>query len=228
MRCAEVRPLFPSFLDNAATGAERQAVSDHMNTCPECQSEYRKLENTRLVVASLGRKAAPPDLALKIRLALSRERSRTWRSILQGYLVQLENAVNAFMFPATAGILTTIIFFGALAGFLFVPAVRATTQVGDDEMVPGFYSPRLKPPQTAMSSVADTDLNLDSPVVIQAYVDVNGRVQNYEIISGPDTEDVRSQLNRALLFTSFTPAYAFGQPVQGTAIICFSHVNVKG
>ena len=229
MTCAEVRPLFPSFLDKAATGVEMQAVSDHMNACRECQSEYRRLENTRLLVASLGRKPAPPDLALKIRLALSRERSRTWRSIVQGYMVRLEDAVNAFMFPATAGILTTIIFFGALAGFLFVPAVSASPQVGADEMVPGFYpSPRLKPPQTAMSSVADTDLNLDSPVVIQAFVDANGRVQNYEIISGPDTEDVRSQLNRALLFTSFTPAYAFGQPIQGTAIICFSHVNVKG
>jgi len=215
--------LFPSYLDNAVTGVEMQAVSDHMNACSQCQTEYRKLEGTRLLVASLGRKPAPPDLALKIRLALSRERSRTWKNILQGYMVRLEDGLNAFMFPATAGILTTIIFFGALTGF-FVPA-----QMDAGEMVPGFYpSPRLKPPQTAMSSVADTDLNLDSPVVIQAFVDATGRVQNYEIISGPDNEEVRSQLNRALLFTSFTPAYAFGQPVQGTAIICFSHVNVKG
>ena len=223
MRCAEVRPLFPSYLDNAVTGVEMQAMSEHITACSDCQLEYRKLEGTRLLIASLGRKQAPPDLALKIRLALSRERSRSWRNVVQGYMVRLENTMNAFMFPATAGILTAIIFFGALTGF-FVPA-----QIFSDEMVPGFDpSPRLKPPQTAMSSVADTDLNLDSPVVIQAFVDAKGRVQNYEIISGPDNEEVRSQLNRALLFTSFTPAYAFGQPVQGTAIICFSHVNVKG
>ena len=222
MRCTEARLLFPSYLDNAATGVEMHAVSDHMNTCAECQIEYRKLENTRLMVASLARKPAPADLALKIRVALSRERSRTWRNLMQGYMVRLEDAVNAFMFPATAGILTTIIFFGALTGF-FVPA-----PAGAEESVPAFFLPaRLQPPQTAMSSVADTDLNLEAPVVIQAYVDSTGKVQNYEIISGPDNENVRSQLNRALLFTSFTPAYAFGQPVSGTAIICFSHVNVK-
>jgi Putative zinc-finger len=223
MRCTEARPLFPVYLDNAATGAEMQALSDHMSACPECRLEYRKLENTRLLVASLGRKQVPADLALKIRLAVSRQRSRTLQRILQAYMVRLEDAFNAFMFPATAGILTAIIFFGALTGF-FVPA-----QIGADDLVPGIYLPaRLQPPQTAMSSVADTDLNLDTPVVIQAFVDVSGRVQNYEIISGPDNEGVRSQLNRVLLFTSFSPAYAYGQPVPGTAIICFSHVNVKG
>jgi|SRR5215469_15717226 len=223
MRCIEARPLFTLHLDNAVTGVEMHAVSDHISTCTDCKVEYRKLEHTRLLVASLGRKTVPADLSLKLRVALSRERSQSWRSRLQGYMVRTENAMNAFMFPATAGILTAIIFFGALTGF-FVPA-----QVGADELVPGIYRPaRLEPPQTAMSSVADRDLTLTAPVVIQAYVDAGGRVQNYDIISGPDNEEVRSQLNRALLFTTFTPAYAFGLPVAATAVICFSHVNVKG
>lgn len=222
MTCTEVRPLFALYLDNAVTGVEMHAVSEHISACAECSVEYRKLDHTRLLVGSLGRRPVPADLGLKIRVALSRERSRSWRSILQGYMVRLENTMNAFMFPATAGILTAIIFFGALTGF-FVPA-----QVDAGEVVPGFYQARMQPPQTAMSSVADTDLNLSAPVVIQAYVDASGRVQNYDIISGPDTEEVRSELNRALLFTSFSPAYAFGQPVATTAIICFSHVNVKG
>lgn len=221
MTCTEARPLFPEYLDKSVSGMEMQSLSRHMNECSVCRSEYLKLENTQHLVASLGRKPVPADLALRIRVALSRERSITWRSILQSRLVRLEEAVNAFMFPATAGILTTVIFFGALTGF-FVQARAATD-------VPSFYLPaRLQPPQTAMSSVADTDLNLDVPVVVRAFVDTSGRVQNYEIISGPDSEHVRSQLNRALLFTSFTPAYAFGQPVSSTAIICFSHVNVKG
>lgn len=222
MRCTEARPLFALHLDSAVSGATVHALSDHISSCAECKGEYRKMEQTRLLVASLGRKPVPADLSLKIRVALSRERSRSWRSIWQGYMVRLENAMNAFMFPATAGILTTIIFFGALTGF-FVPA-----QVGADEVVRGFDQARLQPPQTAMSSVADRDLNLTVPVVIQAYVDSGGRVQNYDIISGPDNEEIRSQLNRVLLFTTFSPAYVFGQPVAGTAVICFSHVNVKG
>jgi hypothetical protein len=223
MRCTEARPLFPAYLDDAVTGAEMQAVSSHIGDCAGCRSEYHKLENTQLLVAALGRKSAPADLALKIRVALSRERSRTWSRILQHYMVRLEDLVNAFLFPATAGILSTIIFFGAIAGF-FVQG-----QASGDDMVSGIYlSPRLQPPQTAMSSIADADLNLDTPVVIRAYVDANGQVQNYEVIAGPDNEQIRSQLNRALLFTSFSPAYAFGRPVPGVAVISFSHVNVKG
>jgi Putative zinc-finger len=225
MRCTDARPLFPLYLDGAVTGAEMHALSDHMEACAACQSEYRKIENTRFMVAALGRKPIPGDLSMKIRIALSRERSRSWRSVLQSYVVRLENSINSFMFPATAGILSAVIFFGALTGF-FVPA-----QIGAEDIVavPAIYTPaRLQPPQSAMSAAADTDLNLEAPVVIQAYVDSNGRVQNYQIIAGPDTQEVRSQLNRALLFASFYPAYAFGQPVAGTAVICFSHVNVKG
>jgi Putative zinc-finger len=223
MSCKQVRSLFPAYLDEVATGSEMHMVSGHLNQCMECRSEYRKLENTRRLVSSLGRKPVPNDLALKIRLAVSRERSHTWRSIAQAYLVRLEDALNAFMFPATAGVLTAIIFFGAFTGF-FVAA-----PAGGQDFVPGIYLPaHLKPPQTAMSSVADTDLNLEAPVTVQAFIDAGGRVQKYEIVSGPDNEKVRSQLNRALLFATFTPAYAFGRPVAGTAVIRFSHVNVKG
>lgn len=223
MRCTEARPLFPVYLDDAVTGPEMQAFSDHLSACTDCRSEYRKLENTRLLVASLGRKAAPPDLALRIRVALSRERSRTWKYLLQRYTVRLENALNAFMFPATAGILTTILFFCAVAGFFAQGEVRA------DEMVSGLYlSPRLQPPQNAMSSAADTDLNLDGPVVVRVFVDASGQVENYEIIAGLDNEEVRAQLNRALLFATFSPAVAFGRPVAGVTVISYSHVNVKG
>ena len=136
---------------------------------------------------------------------------------MQSYMARVKNAMSAFMFPA-AGILIAIILFGTLTGFF----VRAET--GVSELTPGIYYPaRLEPPQTP-----GRDLNLTAPVVIQAYVDANGRVQNYDIISGPDNQEVRSQLNRALLFTKFSPAYALGRPVASTAILSFSNVNVKG
>ena len=61
-----------------------------------------------------------------------------------------------------------------------------------------------------------------------AYVDTSGRVENFRIISGRDDEEVKAQLNRALLFTIFVPAQSFGRPVPGKAIMSFSHINVKG
>jgi hypothetical protein len=133
--------------------------------------------------------------------------------------VRFENAFNAFMVPATAGFVAAIIFFAVVIGF-FVPA-----RVSAEDDVPTML---YTPPRLEMSGYAESDLNLDSPVVVETFVDAQGRVENYRIISGRDDEQVRAQLNRALLFTIFAPAHSFGRAVPGRAVISFSHINVRG
>jgi hypothetical protein len=219
MRCTEARPLFSSYLDRAVSGSEMHEVSGHLEQCAGCQKEYILLENTRSLVASLGRRQPPSDLALKIRVAISSSRAQNSLGLFQRYVLRLENAFQGFMFPATAGVLSAVIFFGALI-VLLVPA-----QVSANDDVPStFYTP----PRLQLSEYPENQLNLDSPVVIETYVDASGRVENYRIISGRDDEEVREQLNRALLFTIFAPAQSFGRPVPGKAIMSFSHINVKG
>ena len=219
MRCTEARPLFPLYLDSAVTGMEMHAISDHMGDCAECRSEYKKLENTRLIVSALGRRPVPADLSLKIKLSLSRQKSRNWRSVLRVYALRLEDTLNAFMVPATAGVLSAVIFFGALIGFFHVPASAS----GD--VIPASF---LTSPARPQSSFDDSGLDLTSPLVVWVYADASGKVQNYEIVSGPDNEKVRSQLNRKFLFTNFSPAYELGKRVAGSAIISISRISVKG
>jgi len=215
MKCTEVRALFSSYLDGAVTGVEMHEVSGHLSRCGTCQSEYVLLENTRVLVSSLGRRIPPPDLALKIRVALSNERSRNALSVLRRYSIRMQNAFNGVMLPATAGILSAIMFFGTLIGLLVPAQVRA-----NDDVPTAFYTP----PRLEMSVYPV----LDSPVVIETYVDANGRVENYRIISGRDDEEVREQLNRALLFTIFAPAQSFGHAVPGKVVMSFSDINVRG
>src|SRR5262244_3855292 len=121
MTCTQVRPLFSSYLDGAVNGVEMHEVSEHLRQCAECRSEYGHLETTHILISSLGRKPAPPDLAVKIRISLASARSRTWREILRARAVRFRNVLDAFMLPATAGVVTAILFFAALSGF-FVPA----------------------------------------------------------------------------------------------------------
>jgi hypothetical protein len=71
-------------------------------------------------------------------------------------------------------------------------------------------------------------ISAGSPVVIEAYVDASGRLQDYRIISGDDTEETRKQLDRSLIFTVFEPAMSFGQPASGKLVISFANVDVKG
>jgi anti-sigma factor RsiW len=216
MKCTEVRALFSSYLDGAVTGVEMHEVSAHLHQCVACQPEYDLFENTRALVSSLGRRIPPPDLALNIRVALSNERSRNALGILRRYMIRLENAFNGIMLPATAGILSAIMFFGTLIGLLVPAQVRA-----NDDVPSAFYTP----PRLEMSVYPV----LDSPVVIETYVDASGRVENYRIISGRDDEEVREQLDRALLFTRlFAPAQSFGHPIPGKVVMSFSNINVRG
>jgi anti-sigma factor RsiW len=219
MKCTKARRLFSAYLDGTATGAEMHGLSGHLLECPECQSEYKMLANTRSLLASLGRRQPPPNLALKIRVAISHERSQGFRSLLRSFMVRTENSLNAFMFPATAGLVAAIFLFGILMG-AFVPAGAQ----GSNDVPSGF----ITPPRLEASTSSNTLLGLDSSMVVEVDVDATGRVQDYRILSGRDDEETRQQLNRDLLFAKFVPAQAFGHRVAGTAVLSFSQVNVGG
>ena len=219
MKCIQTRPLLSSYLDSAVSGVEMHEISQHLEQCGDCRLQYEYLESTRSLVASLGRKQAPPDLAVKIRISLSRASSRTWRELLRSRLVRLQNAFDAFMLPATAGTAAAIFAFASLIGFF----VQAPIDVNAD--VPTIF---YTPPRLESAAYTDTDLDLDSSLLIETDVDASGHVQNYRIVSGRDDAQVRAQLNRALLFTIFAPAQSFGRPVPGKAVISFSHIHVRG
>ncbi len=217
MKCAEARVLFSPYLDGVLNGRQMRDLGEHLADCKPCSGEYALLGRTQQAVASLGRKKAPPELELKLRVALSQARTRP--SPLAGLQVRLENALHAFMVPATAGMLSAIVFFGLLIGFFVIPTA------GND--VPTIL---YTPPTLAMSpfSVNMEAVNTDS-IVVEAYVDANGRVQDYRILSAPnDARSLKPELENMLIFTVFHPATAFGRPTSGRAVLSFSNISVKG
>ena len=66
------------------------------------------------------------------------------------------------------------------------------------------------------------------PVVVEAYVNDEGEVYDYRIVSGPDDAATRSQVENMLLFSRFEPARFFGQPVRGLAVLSFAGISVRG
>lgn len=217
MNCIQARPLFSSYLDSAVKGAEMQEIAQHLGQCNDCRSEYARLEGTRSLVASLGRKQAPPDLAFKIRISLASARSRGWREVMRARMVRLENAFDAFMLPATVGMAAAIFAFAALIGFFVQPAIDVSADVPTV-----FYTP------PRLESAAFNDLDIDPSLLIEIDIDATGRVQNYRIVAGRDDVQIREQLNRALLFTIFAPAQSFGRPVPAKAVLSFASIYVKG
>ena len=72
MKCAEIKQLFSPYLDGRVSGAEMRALTRHVAQCAGCEQEYAAMQRTQELLASLGPKKAPADLALKLRLAISR------------------------------------------------------------------------------------------------------------------------------------------------------------
>jgi hypothetical protein len=221
MNCKHAYSLFSLYLDGALAGAQMHSVSSHLETCATCAQQYRSLRQTQSMVASLGRKSAPTDLALKIKVAISQERSMSFGRRMAGLRVRFENLLNAFLMPATAGLVSAVLVFGVLIGSFAIPSVPSLNDV-----------PTLlyTPPKVAAVPFSDSLGRIKSkePVVIEVYVDTRGRLQNYRIVAGEDTHDVRQQLDRSLIFTQFEPATSFGEPAEGHVVMTFDNVDVRG
>src|ERR1700756_5398654 len=222
MKCAEAKSLFSPYLDGAVSGTEMRALGTHLTQCSHCNREYALLRQTQELLAKAGRPKAPADLALKLRLAISREAAAAKHPPLAGLLVRLENALHAFMVPATAGMIAAIAIFGFVMG-LTLPALQARNT--NDVPLMLYTRPELEESSfaTTLNSVSDDSL------VIEAYVDANGRVQHYRIISDSDSsQKLLPEVKRMLIFTTFRPAMSMGRPTSGRAVLSFSKINVRG
>lgn len=220
MTCALVKSLLSAYLDGAVTGKQMHALGEHLQSCGECYQQYVELRRMQIILAKAGRAQAPEDLSLKVRLAISREAARRRQPAFGSFGLRLANALRAVMVPATAGVVATIVIFGLLMGF--ITPVQANTND-----VPLLISTDPELQQTGFGAALE-GVNEDS-LVIEAYVDANGRVQDYRILSDPGkAKDIPHQVKNMLIFTIFRPATLMGSPRPGTAILSFSKISVKG
>ena len=223
MNCGEAKKLFSPYLDGQVSGREMRALNGHMEECSDCTREYAAIQRTQRLLANLGPKRAPADLALKLRVAISREVAEKRRFRYEGVLVRLENTLNAFMVPATAGLVSAVLIFGLMLGFIALPG-QLQASSGDVPLML-YTAPQLE------QSVFGTSLGSigEDSVLIEAYVDANGRVQDYRILSqSNDAKAMLPQVKNLLIFTIFRPALSMGRPIAGRAVISFSKISVKG
>jgi len=201
LQCPQAKRLFSPYLDGAVTGTEMLALQDHLSDCAACNEQYRSLRASQQLLVNMARPKVPEDLGLKLRLAISREAETAKRARFEGLLVRLENAFGAFMVPATAGFLSALIIFGIAMVYFVTPS--SLQAANDVPLVMVNTAPELQP--SAFGLTLDS-INADS-LVIEAYVDVNGRVQDYRILSDTDeSKEVLPEVKRMLIFTTFRPA----------------------
>jgi len=223
LRCSQAKQLFSLYLDGAVTGTDMLALQRHFLQCAACHDQYLALRRTQQLLMSVPRPKVPADLGLKLRLAASREAADARRARFEGLMVRLENALHAFMVPAAAGFVSALILFGiAMVYFVAPSSLRADNDV---PLVMVNSGPELQPSTLGLTM----DTIDDDSLVIEAYIDANGRVQDYRILSdSQDSKEVLPKVKEMLIFTTFRPALSMGRPTPSRAVLSFSKVNVKG
>jgi len=183
------------------------------------------LRQTQQMLVSVKRPKAPVDLGLRLRLAISREAALARQPRFAGMRMRLENLVNAFMLPATAGFVSAVLIFGIAMAYFVVPAPLQANNQDDVPLIMVNTAPQFE--QSAYNMSLST-INSDS-LVIEAAIGTDGRVEDYKILSAPkNSEELLPQVKQMLIFTTFRPALSMGQPTPGRAVLSFSRVNGEG
>ncbi|HET9086823.1 MAG TPA: zf-HC2 domain-containing protein [Acidobacteriaceae bacterium] len=221
--CESIRSQFPEYLDGVASGVKMLNIARHLEVCGTCSQEFAEEEGLQKVLASIPPVKLPPDLNLRLRVAVSHEKARTARRRLDVWQMHWQNSIGPFLARAGAGMASAAILLGAFA--LMVGTVAAPpTLAANDAVTDTITSPHL------LYTSVGTDFQIASrtPILVEANVSNTGRVYSYRIVSGPQSKAVRQELENILLLSQFTPAMFYGTPVHGRAILSFSGVSVRG
>jgi hypothetical protein len=224
--CSQVQAGFTDYLDGQLSGREMQEMNTHLQDCRDCAREWKLLRDLRATLAGLGPVPEPPDLPLRIRVAVSQERARSRRSIFAAWDLAWKNTVGPFLLQAGAGLASAVLLLGTIIVLVTVFAQPETALATPDEPLGRATAPHLLYFSNAPGgNEADA---LSSRVVVEAYVNNEGEVYDYRIVSGPTDAATRAHVENLLLFSRFEPARIFGQPVRGIDVLEFSGVSVRG
>jgi anti-sigma factor RsiW len=223
-KCADLRKQFSAYLDGAVTGAAMQEIAAHLQACSGCAGEFAEWRNAQSLISSIGPAKAPADLGLRLRVALSQESANTAKEKFARGRIRWQNTFAPLVWRVTAGFASTVALLGGVALLIGMFSYPEPAQARDEPLgkvsSPRFLYTSLEPD----GGVGD----LEHPVVVQAFVNGEGRVYDYVLVSGNADAKTRSQLEDMLSFSIFAPAKVFGQPVRGTVLLSFSGVSVPG
>lgn len=222
--CRNIRSQFSDYLDGNLTGVGMQAIAAHLSLCGRCSVEFEQWRSMQRSLAELGPARAPADLALRIRVALSQEHSKTPSNALANWKVRWQNTVAPFLLQASAGLASSLVLVGTMA--FLIGAFAAQPASARDEPLGMATGPRFL--YSTVEANAGTVSGKGIPVTVEVYVDRQGRVYDYDIVSGPSDAATRAELETLLLSSKFEPAQWFGQPVRGVAVLSFAGVSVQG
>ena len=221
-QCAEIQACFSSFLDGAISGHEMLEVSRHTEDCEGCARELAAWRSTQEAVSTLGPAKAPADLGLKLRLAISREHARRESRLVDRIGLIWDNSVRPRLVQVSAGFAGTLVL-GSVSLLLGVVAAPQPV-LANDEPLGAITAPHYL---YSIATPGDIVTPHGTAIVVEASVDAAGRVYDFNIVSGPVDDAIRTRVADQLLGSVFEPASAFGVPIRGRVVVTFAGISVR-
>jgi hypothetical protein len=239
MKCTTVCKNLAGYLDDALTGTarveERVEIREHLESCMACREELQRFRKLAVMLSRVAKNDPPADLAIRIKVAAQAQQSQDWPSRLRRAKdraeILLDNVFRPITVPATGGLFTAILVF-VLVFQMIVPGISVRAVENDvpiNLMRPAGLVSLSDYPQSWAPEKNDLELSLPHGLLLDVTVDAHGQMTGYEILSGPNSLEIRHQLDQMLLFSRFRPMLSFGRPTAGGHVVLgFSAVRVRG
>lgn len=221
--CASLQSSFSAYLDGAVSGRQMQAIARHLESCQSCSEELAGLRATQRTLAALGPARAPSDLGMRLRLAISHERADSNAGWFDTFSMKWENAVRPMLVQVSAGFAGAVVLIGSimfLLGMVAVPQPVMANDVPLGAMTGPHFLYSASRPHAMVSGNHGT-------IIVEALVNDQGLVYDYNIVSGPEDAAVNTQIVDQLLLSVFEPARVFGVPVRGRVVLTFAGISVQ-
>jgi len=224
LNCKSVRSSLWDYTAGTLDESDGLLVATHLRECRECNLHRAEVRSLRTGLKSLPEKSVSPLLATRLRVIASRERSRqALRRDLAARMTELracarlmfDNLLRPFAVPAAGGMLASFLCFGAIVDTLHVHPEW------QNDIPVGLYT------QVMLDDASPFSVN-GMDVIVQLTIDQNGAVSDFEVPQGTASPDELREIGNLVLYSSFSPATAFGQRVTGKILVNIHHINIRG
>lgn len=218
MNCWSAKRRIAEYVDKRLQTAGRSRVSAHLAECESCSLEFEQIGLVRTTLSELPVPVPPAHLRASLQVKASQQRrtirrhnGSRFQEFLAGWKLRLSQLMRPLTIPATGGILSSFILFGALA-----LTIETTTQ-GVTYEVPVMYADHMNANLVPME--------LRSSVVLNMILDGNGRITDYSVRDASVSyigNPMRLQSNNNIALPGFETVLAAAHPVTRDISIKFT------
>jgi hypothetical protein len=224
LNCQFVRGALWDHAGGRLAGALNVKVSQHLLSCRECGRRRIEVNSLSVGLKHLPLRRPPAIVSTRLQVAASRDRAKRlmrldlaarWKEFRQRARLTFDNLLKPLAVPAAGGILASFLCFGMIVNDLHLDPT-----LGDDMPV-GFFR------AVTIDELSPFCFN-GRDVLVMLSIDRDGNVTDFMVPQDKPSPDELREIGNLVLYSSFKPARAFGQPVSSKIYLLIQHSTIRG